>query len=168
MPQLGRGAGGRDFRTYSHSAPAHGSPASSSMEPLQWLSPRAPVTVAKCNGKLPLSFLTLADLSAAFTTGSLCGPMAFEFSSISSGCSFCPPSDFPALCHLLRLVWLGILCWVLFSSHSVPTLGWSHTFPWLQQPSAGGQLLSLYLSSLLLSFLSQTCSCHHPLDINVS
>lgn len=41
---------------------------------------------------------------------------------------YCLLSDFSNFCCLLMLVLLGILCQIFCSSHSVPVLGWSHTF----------------------------------------
>ena len=69
------------------------------------------------------------------------GPTAFDFSSISSGCSFCLLSDIPNLFHLLMLVFPGTLCWVLFSSHSAHPWGWSDTFLRLQLSPASSPLL---------------------------
>lgn len=137
------------------------------MEPLQWFSPRAPVTVAKCDGKF--SFLTSSDLSAAFPTGNISvAPQLLRF----------PPSplDAPSVSWVTLLISPPLNAGVprnfvlgplLFSQ--CPHLGMVWHIPVASTDTCQQPTLQKYsVSSLVLSFLSQTCSCHHPLDINGS
>lgn len=118
--------------------------------------------------KVFLPYLILTSLQH-FQQATFPWPHSFCVSSISSGCSFCLLSDTLISLHLLMLVFPGTLYWVRFSSHSVHTWGWVWHIPVASTDTCQQPTLQKYsVSSLVLSFLSQTCNCHHPLDINGS